>query len=345
MPNFFVSFARCLKQRFCSAGEKIRRTGGRLRKHLTERQMTFVQLVFRSIRFALTRHEIPSRASAIAFNAMMAFIPFITLAITVGAHLLPDWSGHANLPHAGAAAQDVAQVLQALCPANAAALILDPIARIQAQPPLAIISITLLLALWTSSGLYNEIINSLNRIMGVPETRTLVRLRLRTMAMVMLQTVVIFVAFVVIVAWPRLITLTGLTGWMIGFATVVHWLILYAVIYASFAIVFHLGPDRKTKHHWVSPGAFFGTVVFLATTFGFRLYLEHFARYSTAYGSLGGVMMLMFWFWLISLFLLISAEINKLAALTEDKKVKIILPFHSMRSCDQASKASPLLIF
>jgi membrane protein len=321
MPNIFIAAARFFKKRFHSAGEKVRNTAGRLKQHLTDRQMNFVQLVFRSVRFALTRHEIPSRASAIAFCAMMAFVPFITLAITIGAHLLPDLGGTSHLPHAGsAAAQEVAQVLQTLFPANAADLILDQIARIQAQPPLAIISVTLLLALWTSSGLYTEIINSLNRILGVPETRSLWSLRLRTMAMVMLQTLVFFIAFVAIVVWPRLMHLTHLSGWLLACATLLHWLILFAIIYASFAIIFHLGPDRKTKHHWVSPGSFFGTFVFLVTTFGFRLYLEHFARYSTAYGSLGGVMMLMFWFWLISLVLLISAEINKLAALTEDKK-------------------------
>ncbi|TXI95075.1 MAG: ribonuclease, partial [Burkholderiaceae bacterium] len=49
-------------------------------------------------------------------------------------------------------------------------------------------------------------------------------------------------------------------------------------------------------------------------------YLEHFANYRTAYGSLGGLMMLMVWFWLMSLVLLISAEINKLAAMAENHK-------------------------
>ena len=320
MPNIFVASARFLKKRCLSARQNVRGVGERLKEHLAEREITFAQLVLRAIRFALTRHEILSRASSIAFCAMMAFIPFITLAITVGAHLLPDLTGHhGNIPYAGASAQQLATAVQAIFPSDAAALLLAQIASIQSQPPLAVISITLLLALWTSSSLYSEIINSLNHILGVPETRAFWKLRLRSMAMVMLQTTVIFVAFVAIVAWPQIIALAGLTSWLAGVATLVQWLILFAVIYASFAIVFHLGPDGKTKHHWVTPGAFFGTIVFLATTFGFRLYLEHFAHYRTTYGSLGGVMMLMFWLWLMSLVLLIAAEINKLAAVTDKK--------------------------
>jgi membrane protein len=320
MPNVFLAPARFLKRRCLSAGQSVRAVGQRLKQHLAEREITFTQLVLRAVGHALTRHEILSRASSIAFCAMMAFIPFITLAITAGAHLLPDLTGHhGNIPYSGVSAQEVATVVQAVFPSDAAALLLDQIARIQAQPPLAVISITLLLALWTSSSLYTEIINSLNRILGVPETRAFWRLRLRSMVMVMLQTAVVFVAFVAIVAWPQIIALAGLKSWLAGVATVVQWLILFGVIYSSFAIVFHLGPDGKKKHHWVSPGAFFGTVVFLATTFGFRLYLEHFAQYRTAYGSLGGVMMLMFWLWLMSLVMLISAEINNLAAVTDKK--------------------------
>jgi membrane protein len=311
------------KRRYLAVVEKKRSIGGRLKKHLADRELTFTQLVFKAIRYALTRHEIFSRASAIAFCAMLAFIPFITLAITIGAHLLPNLGGHPSVNGMSGEAADVATAIGALFPPDAAALILDQIARIQAQPPLAVISITLFLALWTSSGLYNEIISSLNRILGVPESKPFWRVRLLTMGMVLLQTAVLTIAFVAIVAWPQILAFAtlklGLSMVVSALATVLHWLILFAIIYLSFTIVFHFGPDGKMKHHWVSPGSFFGTVVFLLTTFGFRIYLEHFAQYRTAYGSLGGVMMLMFWLWLMSLVLLISAEINKLAAIAEDR--------------------------
>jgi len=325
MANFFLALASFFKKRYERASLKVKDVRQRIKEHLIERQLTFAQLVIRAVEFALTRHEILSRASAIAYCAMLAFIPFITLTITIGAHLLPDLGGNAHAVGAvgsgltGSASQ-VATVLRTLFPVDAANLIVDQIARIQEQPPLAVIGITLFLALWTSSGLYNEIINALNRIMGVPETRSFWKLRLTSMAMVMLQTAVIFVAFLAIIAWPHVITLFGLTSWMMSMATVVQWLILFAIIYLSFAIVFHFGPDSQRKHHWVSPGSFFGTLVFLITTYGFRLYLEHFAQYRTAYGSLGGVMMLMFWLWLMSLVLLIAAEINKLAGIAEEPK-------------------------
>ena len=321
MFRLFGAIVRSITRLFKSSTAAVQSVRRRLDLHLTERGLTFFQLVVQAIQYVLSRHEILSRASAIAFCAMLSFIPFITLVITVGAHLLPTLGAAAGHPLGvdsglGLSAQEVAAFLQTIFPKDAANLVIDQIARIQEQPPLAVISITLFLALWTSSGLFSEIINALNRILGVRETRPFWRIKLLTMGMVLLETALLFGAFVIVLIWPEISASLGLSSWAAVFASTAHWLLLFGLIYSSFAIVFHFGPDTKTRTHWVSPGALFGTLIFLLTTHGFRIYLEHFARYSTAYGSLGGVMMLMFWMWLMSLVLLISAEINKLAAIT-----------------------------
>ena len=65
---------------------------------------------------------------AVAHCAMLAVIPFITLAITIGAHLLPDLGGHPSVSGMSGEAADVATVIGALFPSDAAGLILDQIA-------------------------------------------------------------------------------------------------------------------------------------------------------------------------------------------------------------------------
>lgn len=293
-----------------------------LNEHLLRKQITLAQLSYRAIRFVLNKHEILSRASAIAYSAMLAFIPFITLVITVAAKLLP------NLEAAGGKAPgfsggDVSRILGTLFPPDVAALILAQLAHIQTQPSLGVISITLFLAVWTSTSLFSEVINSLNRILGVNEARSYWRLQLTAIALVLMQAALFTFAFVSILIGPKLAEWLALSGWLLLGATALQCILLFAVIYASFALTFHFGPSlhrRTGRRHWVSPGATFGTVVFLLATSSFRYYLEHFANYRTAYGSLGGLMMLMVWFWLMSLVLLISAEINKLAAIAENHK-------------------------
>lgn len=292
----------------------------RLDLHLSERGLTFLQLTLRAFNYVLSRHEILSRASAIAFCAMLAFIPLITLALTVGAHLLPslgatavDGGGGSTL---GLTAQEIAVFLNSIFPADAAKLVIEQIARIQSEPPLAVLSVTLFLALWTSSGLCSEIFNALNRILEVRETRPFWRVKLLAMGIVVLELLLITALAAVFVVSPEHWPDWGKVHWIVVGAKVLRWLILFGLIYLAFAIVFHFGPDSKSESHWVTPGAFLGAVICLVTMYGFRIYLEHFATYSAAYGSLGGVMLLMFWMWLMSLVLLIAAELNKLAAIT-----------------------------
>jgi membrane protein len=90
----------------------------------------------------------------------------------------------------------------------------------------------------------------------------------------------------------------------------------------SMALIFRMGPASHQRGRWVTPGSVFGTIIFLAATLLFREYVLKFASYNRIYGSLGGVMALMFWFWLSSLVLLVAAEMNKVIeyAVTRTKK-------------------------
>ena len=60
----------------------------------------------------------------------------------------------------------------------------------------------------------------------------------------------------------------------------------------------------------VSPGAVVALVGWLVMSFGLRVYVRFFDTYNTTYGSIGGVILLMLWLYLSSLFLLIGAVIN-----------------------------------
>ena len=77
------------------------------------------------------------------------------------------------------------------------------------------------------------------------------------MGMVLLQTAVLTIAFVAIVAWPQILAYAtlklGLSVVLSALASVLHWLILFAVIYSSFAIVFLFGPDGKKKSPRTAP--------------------------------------------------------------------------------------------
>ena len=73
-----------------------------------------------------------------------------------------------------------------------------------------------------------------------------------------------------------------------------------------------MAPDADQRWEWITPGSLAGSFVFLVASLAFRLYVQNLANYDRTYGSLGGVMVLMFWFWISSMVLLSAAQINKL---------------------------------
>ena len=79
----------------------------------------------------------------------------------------------------------------------------------------------------------------------------------------------------------------------------------------SFALTFYVGADAQQSWEWLTPGSLLGTLVFLAFTFVFRIYVQNFASYDKTYGSLGGVMVLLLWFWVSSVVLLAAGQMNK----------------------------------
>ncbi len=251
-------------------------------------------------------NELLTRANGIAFTAMMAAVPFLALVITIAALVLPA---------AGVEGRDLLRTLETLLgtvfPEDAHRVIEEQISRLQTNQPIAVMSISLCITLWLASGLFASVIDGLNRIYGIRDTRPWWKFRFTAIWMTIVQSVILLAAVASIFAFPLIVNWLGvniMSPWM---ATAATWFIIFLMVLASFALMFAAGPDVKQAHRWVTPGSAFGALIFLATTYGFRLYVQNIAHYDVTYGSLGGVMMLMFWLYISSLVLLVAGQVNK----------------------------------
>ena len=130
--------------------------------------------------------------------------------------------------------------------------------------------------------------------------------------MTVIQAAILIGALVTIVAWPQILHWLGMrSGTAALMATVIHWTVVLIMVLLSLALAFYVGPDADQRWEWITPGSLAGAFVFMLASYGFRLYVQKFANYDKTYGPLGGVMVLMFWFWISSVVLLASAQINK----------------------------------
>ncbi len=96
-------------------------------------------------------------------------------------------------------------------------------------------------------------------------------------------------------------------------------LILYLLVtYISVAILYYFGTIEGKKARFFSPGAFMTTILISMTTKLFGIYITYFSTYNQLYGSIGAILILMFYIWLNSIILLLGFELN--ATLNRFKK-------------------------
>jgi membrane protein len=258
-------------------------------------------------------HEILTRASAVSFYAMLALVPFLALVLTLTVQLLPSRLLAAEGPGSGnAVVEAFLQTLKTL-PPEAYQVIQDQITRIQEQPPIGLLSVGLAITLWLASSLFVAVIDAMDAIYGVQETRPFWRLRLTAIVMTIIQAIILVGSLVAILAWPLILRAVGLSEYEPAayLATAIKWMIVFAMVLLSFALAFYVGPDAEQHWEWITPGSLVGTFLFLLASWGFRVYVQNWGNYDKTYGSLGGVMVLLFWFWISSLILLVASEVNK----------------------------------
>jgi membrane protein len=75
-------------------------------------------------------------------------------------------------------------------------------------------------------------------------------------------------------------------------------------------LMYYAGPNRPMKFSSVWPGAILATVLWLLATSGFALYVRHIANYNVLYGSIGAVIALLVWMYLLAVIALFGCEYN-----------------------------------
>ena len=97
------------------------------------------------------------------------------------------------------------------------------------------------------------------------------------------------------------------------------WIVLWQVaryglslllIFWVVALVYHFGPNVRQRFRILTPGAVFTVAMWLLMGAVFRIYVDRWGKYGETYGAVGGVIILLFLFYMDALILLIGAEIN-----------------------------------
>jgi membrane protein len=177
-----------------------------------------------------------------------------------------------------------------------------------------LLSIGAALALWSAAAAFTALINGLNRAYRVQDPRPWWHVRLYAIGLTVGLSVFLILAFVLTLFGGQVVDLVGhhLGPGAAVTALVVRWTITVAAVLLTVAAIYYACPSVEKEWQWIRPGAVLFTLGFAATSAAFSYYVGHFASYDATYGSLGAVIILLVWMYILAVFLLLGGEMNAL---------------------------------
>jgi membrane protein len=245
---------------------------------------------------AMDRHDTLNHAAVVAFFAMLALVPLLGCVLALGA--------------AAGIANEVTRFTRELLPPEAHAIVREQVHAIEKDRPAGLLSLSLLLLLWSASSLFVAVMDTTNAAYGVRDSRPWWKRRLMAIVLTLAEVVLLLGASASIMAWPMVsgwLRLGAAAAWT---ATVVQWVVVVVALLAAFALAYYFGPHLEQKWEWITPGASLGVLTLIVASLGFRTYLYLGPSYSATYGALAGVVLMMLWLYLAGVALLVGAEIN-----------------------------------
>jgi len=177
-----------------------------------------------------------------------------------------------------------------------------------------ILTFGFLFTLWSSSGALVSVITTLNRAYDITEGRTWWKVRLVAMALTIAMALFIVISFTLVLWGPTAAEALASRFYMgpafVWTWKILQWPVVFALVVTGIAIVYYYAPDAEQQWIWITPGSVLATILWLATSLGFKFYVAQFANFNETYGTIGGIIVLMIWLYLTGLAILIGAELN-----------------------------------
>lgn len=207
----------------------------------------------------------------------------------------------------------IRQVIMGMVPENLQDFVLRIVADIFTQSS-AILPVSGIVALWSAGKGMQALVNGLNTIYHVHETRNWIVKRIYSVLYTLLFVVALLVSLLALVLGNRIQAIAaGYVPWlgrMIGRIIGARTFLVFFVLLIIFTVLYKVLPNRKATIRSQLPGALITAVAWSLFSYFFSIYFEVASNFTRTYGNLAAVLMVMLWLYACMNLLLYGAEIN-----------------------------------
>ncbi len=243
---------------------------------------------------------IPQAAAELSYFLLFSMFPLLMFVNSILAQLDITLEG-------------ITPVLEML-PKSLQRLITGYLAQLSGTPAFSPMLIGIGLTLYFLSRAVRSMMRTVNDIYHVEVTRGMVKDVLISLGITAGFLISVVCSFVLVVAGRTLLRLLP-QAFPIPQAAldVTHdasFLVMIAFIFAFLMLFNRIVPNLHLKFREVWPGALFSLVAWILVSWAFSFYVDNMARYSVLYGSLGTIIVLMLWLYIVSMLLLMGPQLN-----------------------------------
>jgi membrane protein len=265
------------------------------------RQLPFSKVMVRTVKEFLD-DEMSTYASALAYQMLFSLFPFLLFLIAlIGFLHLPDFFSWLRLQS------------EFVLPPQALEQVNPVIDQLQ-QSKGGLLSIGIVIALWTASAGVRLLMSAMNAAYDVVEARPVwKRIPLSVLytigiAGMMLAAAALMVTGPQVMSW--LAAQIGLEDFIVTLWTILRWPLIILLLMVAVALMYYVMPDVEQKFRFITPGSVLAVLVWIVGSLGFAYYVKTFADYNAMYGSIGAIIVLLLYFYISAAVLLLGAEMN-----------------------------------
>ena len=250
-------------------------------------------------------HELGLLAAGVAFFTFLAITPLLAATVMI----------YGLVTDVGTVREQMGLVVT-LVPPDATRLIENQLLRFATTNAgvtgLALV-MSLAFAIYGGMRAASGIISALNIINQEHETRNFIALTLRAVLLTVAALLIALTGLLSggVFAWMQTQTSFILGPWTDFFIKLLTWATAIMLGSLGFALIMRYGPDRRpAKWRWLTPGSVVATILWIAISFGFSLYVAYISNFNATYGSLSAIVVFLVWLFLSAYGVLLGALLN-----------------------------------
>jgi membrane protein len=213
--------------------------------------------------------------------------------------------------------ESLTEIVTEIGPASAAETFSGPIESIASNQSAAGFAFIagLAVALWSASAYVGAFMRASNVIYETPEGRPFWKLRPLQLAVTLAMVVLLAIlALALVLTGPVVEAVAGPIGLgdtAVDIWNIAKWPMMVAIFLFMVAVLYYASPNVKLRgFKWVTPGSLVAIVIWAIASVAFAIYVANFGSYDKTYGTLGGLIALLIWFWISNLAILFGHQLN-----------------------------------